>query len=132
MSLGLTKQQRRWIFRRRLLYWLFGILVIPVVWVIVVFSPFEGAEWLRIRDVFMLTLTLWSFMWAVLMVPVVFFDWFPASYYEDLETCPSCNEKALKVVSEAKCFECGLSLMLAHSGVSARADREPPDPHDNL
>jgi hypothetical protein len=44
---------------------------------------------------------------SLMMMPVIFLEWFPSEYYEDLTICPICGKEEVKCINDCKCLECG-------------------------
>lgn len=99
-------QRRR--FHRDLMYWLLPTLATIVLAALVVFVLLpQNPEGVGIFAAMLWIVFLWNILWAILMVPVIFFEWFPAEYYKDLTECPVCGEEEVKCVNDCKCFSCG-------------------------
>lgn len=103
----ITKQR----FRRDLIYWL-CIWVVPIGMTIVTYASIgvnypADPDSIRVFNTLILLVWMCCGVSAALMIPVVFLEWFPEEYYEDLTECPVCGEKEVKHIDDCKCFACG-------------------------
>ena len=117
---GLTKREMRQIFVHNVFYWILGSLVTPVFALVLWLSipTLSGASLTLLTIIVML-----SALQSLFLVPVVFFKWYPASFYNDLRECPDCGSTSTKTVCETRCFSCG--RVIVHGDLKLKvADEE--------
>ena len=108
MSLGLTDKERHQVVYHKLLSLVIGWIVTVgfVVWLYTLVPDYPSFR----PNLLVGVVILWSIMWSVTIVNIVLYDWFPDSYYADLRECPQCKTENMKLVHEAKCFNCGYTI----------------------
>ena len=101
---GLTKEQMQQRFRHDLFLWLISVMIVQIFVIYLLITDYGLFVALEPSIIFLLVFSVGT---NGLFALVVFLDWYPDSFYQDLEACPKCDKKALKTVNESRCFACG-------------------------